>query len=201
MMTRRQFLLLGFAGAMLLAVGGGVPIVRRYRARMLQARHQTGPRDEAPLAPHLLSTLVSFTGALYGVVLTDTDRLELEDRIQFTASEDSGWRSEFEWLTWFADQRAQGLDAVSFVELQPAQSELLIQSIMGEPVRDRRHRLLAMVSEQERNRRRFRISTVAQLKRVYQSSGVPWRRRGYQSWPGLPGDPRVYTRPGTQYAC
>jgi hypothetical protein len=201
MMTRRQFLLLGIAGLMLLGIGGGIPIVRRYRARMLKARHQPGPRDETPLDSHVLSTVTMFTGALYGVVLTVADRQELEDRLRFSALEDSGWRSEFAWLTRFADQRAQESDAGRFVDLESAQADLLIQSIMGESIRDRRHRLLAMVSEQERNKRRLRVSTVGQLQRVYQTSGVPWRRRGYQSWPGLPGDPRLYTRPGARYAC
>lgn len=201
LLTRRQFLALGITVLLLGGVGASIPKLRRYRSKVLDARHQVESRDETPLDAHVLSTTVAFTGALYGVVLTDTDRVELEDRIQFCATEDSGWGTEFAWLTGFVDQLARKEGASRFVDANPAERDRLVQSIMGESIQDRRHRLLALVSGHERDRRRFSVSTVSQLQRVYLTTGAPWRRRGYQSWPGIPGDPWAYTRAERQYAC
>ncbi len=200
MLTRRQFIALGIATLMLGGLGASLPKLRRYRTQMLKVRHQVGPRDETPIDPVMMRTLVAFTGALYGVSLGEADRDELTQRVEYTAIEDSGWRPEFMWLTKYADSRANALAGKRFLDSSPEDQDRLIQSMMSEPVRGRRQQMVAMVSEQERQRRRFRISTVRQVRRIYQTSGVPWRRRGYRSWPGVPGDPRAYARPGPDYA-
>ena len=200
MLTRRQFIALGVAALMLGGLGASVPKLRRYRTQMLKARHQIGPRNEAPIDPSLMRTLVAFMGALYGVVLGEADREELTQRVEFSAIEDSGWRPEFAWLVAYLDDQADALVGKRFAEISPEEQDRLIQSMMSEPIRGRRRQMLALVSERERQRRRFRISTLRQVRRIYQTSGVPWRRRGYNSWPGVPGDPRAYTRLGPDYA-
>ncbi len=200
MLTRRQFIALGVAALMLGGMGASLPKLRRYRTQMLKARHQVGPRDETPIDPGIMQTLVAFTGALYGVTLDEADREELERRVEYSAVEDSGWRPEFAWLANYVDDQADALVGKRFSDTSPEDQDHLIQSMMSEPIRGRRHQMLALVSEQERQRRRFRISTLRQVRRIYQTSGVPWRRRGYHSWPGVPGDPRAYTRPGPDYA-
>ena len=98
------------------------------------------------------------------------------------------------------DDQAVALVGERFADISPEDQDRLIQSVMSEPIRGRRRQMLALVSERERQRRRFRISTLRQVRRIYQTSGVPWRRRGYDSWPGVPGDPRAYTRLGPDYA-
>ena len=199
MLSRRQFIALGLAAVFLVGLGGSMPALRRYRRRMLKARHQPGARDPAPLDADILETLVVFTGALFGVELTVEDRANLSEGFSYAAVEDSGWRDEYRWLAGYADELARGREATGFVAADAAIRSQLIDHIMSVPIRDRRHRMIALVSEQERNRRRFRISTVGHLKRVYLFSGVPWRHRGYQSWPGVPGEWQVYTRPGPGY--
>lgn len=77
----------------------------------------------------------------------------------------------------------------------------MVQLVSSEPVDGFKLRLLALGSEQEQFRRRMHITTIPHLRRIYLASGVPWRRRGYQSWPGIPGDPRAYTRQGPVMQC
>ena len=61
--------------------------------------------------------------------------------------------------------------------------------------------LLNLVSEYERELHLMRGWIVSDLASLYLRSGVPWRNRGYTSWPGVAGDMLEYTKPGTLPKC
>ena len=42
------------------------------------------------------------------------------------------------------------------------------------------------VSKSDAALERMRVSTSRHLIRIYRHSGVPWRHRGYATWPGVP---------------
>lgn len=201
MLSRRKFLAIGAASLLVTGFGASLPSIRRYRARVLAARHVPGPESDKPLETQLTNTLVSFIGALFGQDLTQQDRDDLSELVSFAASADNGWVPEYRWLAAYIDKMAKEVGAESFLSATPELRESIMQNVLSRPIKGFRLQLLAMGSEQEWLRRRMRITTIPHLRRIYLASGVPWRRRGYQSWPGVPGDPRAYTRPGPVLQC
>jgi len=201
MLSRRKFLAIGAAGLLVTGFGASLPFIRRYRARVLAARHLPGSESDEPLETQLTNALVSFIGALFGQDLTQQDRDDLSELVSFAASADNGWVPEYRWLDAYIDKMAKEVGAESFLSATPELRESIMQNVLSRPIKGFRLQLLAMSSEQEWLRRRMRITTIPHLRRIYLASGVPWRRRGYQSWPGVPGDPRAYTRPGPVVQC
>jgi hypothetical protein len=149
----------------------------------------------------LSDTLVSFIGAMFGVELSKYDQYELSGLLSFAASADDGWESEYRWLSPYIDNMAKQAGAESFSSATSELRDSIMLDIMSWPVGSFRSKLLAMTTEQGLLRRRMQITTIPHLRRTYLASGVPWRKRGYQSWPGVPGDPRAYSRPGPVTQC
>jgi hypothetical protein len=135
------------------------------------------------------------------VGFSQQDHHELSGLVSFSASADNGWATEYRWLSSYVDNMAKRAGAESFSSATPELRESVMQNIMSRPTSSFTLRLLAIASGQGLLRKRMSITTIPHLRRIYLASGVPWRRRGYQSWPGVPGDPREYTRQGPVRQC
>ena len=201
MLSRRRFLVIAVSGLVVTGIGVSLPSIRRHLAQFLSARHVPGPESGDLLESKLSNTLVTFIGALFGQDLTLQDRHELSGLVAFAASADSGWVSEYRWLVSHIDSMTKEAGAESFSSATPELRESVMQHTMSQPTGSFTLRLLAIASGQRLLRRRMSIATIPHLRRIYLASGAPWRRRGYQSWPGVPGDPRVYTQPGPVPQC
>lgn len=196
--SRRTFLLISAA----LALGGTLsyPQLKRERRKSLFARHVKGAYDASPFDTEVITTISLFVGALFGHHLSQDNLLDIVNRVNFSVVEDNGWRDEFSWLSSRLDSMAAQHGATNFRTSSTSQWEEIVTKIM-EKIPPRESRILALFSEQERKRRRMMKSTIPQLVRIYKFSGVPWRYRGYKSWPGVPGDMLEYTKPGPTYKC
>jgi hypothetical protein len=201
-MNRRRFLI--SAGAVVVTAAAGLaalPEAIRWKRAALRTRHVAGSASASPFDNHKLSTLCVFLGALFGRELDETDRKELTGRLEFAVQHDSGWREEYDWLASHLDRMSRQAGYTSFVDADAPAREGIVAEIMGYSASSRRARLLALVSEDERRLRRMRRSTLNQLTWLYRHSGVPWRARGYTSWPGTPGSLYEYTKPGPVCRC
>ena len=201
MLSRRKFLAIGATGLLVTGFGLSLPSIRKHLTQAVSARHIQGDESDIPLDSTLSNTLVSFIGAMFGEVFSQQDYHELGGLVSFAASADSGWETEYRWLSSHADSMAKRAGAESFLSATPDLRESVMLNIMSQSEGSFRLKLLAMTSERERLRRRMKITTIPHLRRIYLASGVPWRLRGYQSWPGVPGDPREYTRQGPVRQC
>jgi len=201
MLSRRRFLAIVVSGLVVTGFGVSLPSIRQRFVQLFSARHIPGPESDDLLESKLTNTLVSFIGALFGQDLTLQDRHELSEIVSFAASADSGWVPEYRWLVSHIGNMAKEAGAESFSSATPELRDSIVQHIMSRQTSSFTLRLFAIASGQELHRKRMSITTIPHLRRIYLASGVPWRRRGYQSWPGVPGDPRVYTRPGPVPQC
>jgi hypothetical protein len=201
MLSRRRFLAIVVTGLVVTGFGASLPSIRQRFLQLYSPRHVPGPESDAPLESNLTNTLVNFIGMLFGQDLTPQDRHELSGLVSFAASADSGWVAEYRWLVSNIDNMAKEAGAESFSSARPELRETIMLNTISRPTSSFTLRLLAIASGQRQLRRRMRLSTIPHLRRIYLASGAPWRRRGYQSWPGVPGDPRVYTQPGPVPKC
>lgn len=199
MSRRRAATLLAVLSTALAALG--LPIVRRERRRRLDAAHRPAPPDSFPAPPSLLRRLAGLAGALHGHRLDEADRRGLEDDLALVLQSDGGWRPEFVQAADYVDRLARHHRAADLETAAAAVQEQVIDQVMRPPVDGRRSRLLALVSAEERTRRRLRIGLVPVLARAYRASAAAWHRRGYQRRPGYPGDPADYTRQGAPPPC
>lgn len=208
--TRRGFLAAIGVGTVVLVVGaGGHPraqqsvyhFLRSARKELIKPGHVQGTLDTAPVDTDMLNTVIAFIGALIGRKLLPEDTDELRERLVYAATQDSGWRSQYTWLARYADDQAKATGAARFLKAEPGQRMLILDRIMGISPTSKRSFALGFVSGEERQRRRMHFSTIPHLLRVYRHSGVPYRHRGYSSWPGIPGDPFEYTRRGPAFQC
>ncbi len=196
--SRRRFL--AAAGAGFFALAGSIAA---YSVMQKDSRvsHVKGHPDNSPFDNLTLETVIAFVAALYGRKLSIRDRKELVGQLTFSVQEDNGWRSEYVWLAQYVDGEARKSGVASLMSASSDQKDQIVFSILAKSAYNRKSRLLALFFVDERMRRRMHHSTIEQLQRVYLNSGVPWRHRGYSSWPGVPGDPREYTRPGPLSVC
>lgn len=183
------------------ATAGLLPLARRWLARRRTVRHNVAPPDPSPLDPALLERMATFTGALFGHRLDARDTRDVADGIALLAQRDGGWRSEFSEVADYVDRLARSSGAATFHDASDEVREQIIDAIMRPPVVGRRSDTLALVSRDERARRRFRASMIGRLTIIYTASPPTWRRRGYTRALGQPGDPREYTRPGAEPSC
>lgn len=195
--TRRSFIALGVAG---LSAVAGTAGWRRWRT-IGSSRHVPGPATDGALGAATQDTVVQFLGAQFGVSLTDADVHDLAGRLDFAVRHDSGWLAEYEWLAHYLDELAQDAGQRAFVAAPEDVRDAVMREAIGIGVPGRTQRLRAFFSLHGRQRLRMRRSTLPQLRRLYRRSGVPWRQRGYTSWPGRPDDRLAYTRPLEGFRC
>ncbi len=188
--------LVALAGAAL-----GFPIARRTRSRRLHLTHHRGPPDPSPLDRTVADNTAFLAGALFGDSLHGQALSDLRNNVEFIAQVDSGWRSDFAMIATYVDDLARSYGAVSFAAATDDVRERIVDDIMRPSIDSQRSELAALISAHERTRRFLRTDAIPLLAHAYTSSGAAWRRRGYARWPGIPGDPREYTRPGSPYRC
>ncbi len=200
-MTRRRFLGLLGAGAVVAVAGVAAysyrPYVRRLGTRFSEwagLTHVAGPLDQSPVDPVVLSTVAVFTGALFGRSLPPDSLNELVDRLDFAAKQDSGWREEYLALASYVDGEMQHRGAADFTAATFDERDAMIKGLMANSP-------LKLLSPFSRTRSRMYLSTIPHLTKMYSRSGVPYRLRGYTSWPGIPGDQLEYTRKGPSQEC
>ncbi|MGH7710173.1 MAG: hypothetical protein ACREOG_02755 [Gemmatimonadaceae bacterium] len=200
-MNRRRAL--ASLAAIVAAIGAAfsVPFARRARRRRLNRAHQRAGPDSTPVDSSVVELIALFSGALFGHTLKGQELRDMRANVELVAQTDGGWRPEFALIANFVDRRARAHGAQGFADASDDVRERIVDEIMRPATKSRRSELLALVSEDERTRRFLRSDAVGVLARAYRSSGAAWRRRGYARWPGIPGDPREYTRQGPAYRC
>lgn len=145
--------------------------------------------------------MATFTGALFGHRLDTRDTRDVADGIALLGQRDGGWRSELADVADYVDRLARSSGAASFGDASDDVREKIVDDIMRPAVTGWRSDTLALISRDERVRRRFRSSMIGRLTIIYTASPPTWRRRGYTRALGQAGDPREYTRPGTAPTC
>lgn len=169
--------------------------------RVLKPVHASGPPNASDFDRGILRTITLFIGALVGRQLSSDDIDELIGRLDFAVKHDSGWRIEYAWFARYLEEIVRGAGTPDLGSAPMGKRDLIVERVMAVSPWSTRSIALGLVSSTERNRRRMIFSTVPHLIALYARSGVPFRMRGYTSWPGVPGDPREYTRPGPISTC
>ena len=190
----------------LVATGGGIAGIagvagyRRWN-RLASATHTQGATDDSPFDQVILDTIVDFLATFFGITVSPADRAELVQRLTLSRRADSNWRVEYQQLADIADRLALHRRQASFSAAPGAvRSEIVAEMLLPEETR-RRRRIRAFFTMDGENFIRLQRSTVPHLARVYRTSGVPWRRRGYTSWPGVAGDTFAYARKPAMTEC
>ncbi len=190
-LSRRSFL----AGGLALAGGvGGVFLLdrgaRHFRSGVL---HRPGPPLAEPPSAQTLATLTAYLGAYFGRILSKQDIAELSDRLTFAATRDSGWAAEYATAAALLDDAAADRGARAYISADQATQVAIIENLR-EPVRGPLANLRLGASDAVLARERMRVSTSRHLVRLYRRSGVPWRKRGFATWPGTPDQMPAYLR-------
>lgn len=184
----RRRVLAALAG--LVAVAGALG-ARDFVARRRQARDA----GVAPIGDDILVTVAELTGALFGHALSEQDRTEIVELLRYAVTMDHTRHTEYAFLAAFVDDEARASGAPSFLRASADQRDEIVTRVMTIDPSSLALRLLARASRHHLQQQELRSRTVPHLARIYRTSGVPWRVRGYTSWPGVPGDPTEYTRP------
>ena len=196
-LSRRGFLALGAVAGSAFAAAAGW---QRWRT-IGSLRHVPGRANTGSLDNDTRTTVAHFLGVHFGALLADEDLQDLSGRLDFAVAYDSGWLGEYQWLAQYVDRLAVAAGEASFVAASPQVRDAVMREAAGTDMPGRRQRLQAFFSVDGRHLLRMRRSTLPQLHHLYRNSGVPWRQRGYVSWPGRPDDRLAYTRPLEHYRC
>ena len=196
-LSRRGFLAIGAAGLAAVASAAGW---QRWRS-IGTLRHAPGNADAGVLDSGTRVTVAELLGTYFGAVLDEVDVADLSDRLDFAVQHDSGWIEEYRWLAGYVDTLAREAGPPSFVAAPPEVRDAVMRDAAGTELTGRRQRLEAFFRIDGRRLLRMRRSTLPQLGYLYRNSGVPWRQRGYVSWPGRPDDRLAYTRRLESFRC
>lgn len=188
--SRRRFLFLGAGSVVVIGLAGAWQRWRTIGA----LGHAPDVPGEALVSPEVSSTLTSFLGAAFGVRLAQADIQDLQSRLSYAAEHDGAWAREYLWLADYVNQLAMESGADSFAGSELGLREALVRQTLQFDADNRTQRIRAFFDPDGRNVLRMRKSTIPHLFRLFRMSGVPWRQRGYVSWPGLPDDRLAYTR-------
>ena len=196
-LSRRSFILLAAAGGTTVGAAGAW---RRWDS-IETLRHGDGPVTDAKIDNLAIATVAEFAGAMFGVSLSDADRRDLTRRIEFAVTNDAGWADEYAWLAAFVNEAAADFDAPSFVDADADVQDAIMRLAVDRESDSRTQRINAFFRIEGRVLMRMKRSTIPHLTHVYRNSGVPWRHRGYTSWPGMPNDMLAYTGPAGPGSC
>ena len=196
-LSRRSFMVLVAAGGSAIGAAGAW---HRWES-IATLGHGDGPVKDAEVDSTAIATVAEFAGVMFGVNLTEVDRTDLTRRIEFAVTHDSGWADEYAWLSAFVDEAATEFDAPSYVEADADAQDAIMRMTVDRETHSRTRRINAFFRIDGRVLMRMRRSTIPHLTHVYRNSGVPWRQRGYTSWPGLPNDMLAYTGPAGPGSC
>ena len=190
--SRRRLLILAAVGSAVGAVIWLKPMLRRSRSQQVSIADLSAPaatitRDMGST----LDTVITFIGAL-----SDTDSAELRERLAETLSQQPGRAQDYSVLAQQLDRLARDAGAAGFIMANTAQRGGIVDQIMHIDPGATWSRILAHLSPGRRQYYRMRSTTVPDLVWLYRYSGVPWRARGYDRWPGIPGDWHEYLTAG-----
>jgi hypothetical protein len=188
--SRRGFLLFAAAG-----VTGSAAFLANRRWRSTHGvRHQAANAAGNRLDQSVNDTLVAFLAVFFGVNFDEVDRVDISQRLLFAVERNDGWHADYKNLANFLDAAAEDQGAESFVTGDAEQQLLVVDSLVWSKKARIRNRIRAMISDSGIEFLRMQRSTLPHLFRLYRHSGVPWRHRGYDTWPGAAGEMLAYTR-------
>ena len=196
-LSRRGFFALGAAGLSAVAAVAGW---QRWRS-IGSLRHVPGQANVGELDAVSRETVARFLGVHFGASLDEVDVADLSARLDFAVQYDSGWIEEYRWLASYVDGLATESGHSSFIAAPLEVQDVVMREAAGTDMPGRRQRLQAFFRVDGRKLLRMRRSTLPQLHHLYRNSGVPWRQRGYVSWPGRPDDRLAYTRRLESFRC
>ncbi len=190
-LSRRRLLAAGAMGLGLAVLG--------FRLLPRHSQESSRLKNAGQLSAQAQLTVLVFVGALFGTQLLQQDLSDLSDRLNYRLKPDSVFRHECTVLTQYLDSLAKEHGAVAFLSCDAMRKESIVNQIMTINHRSVLARFQSRVSNYQYDYYQMRSSTVGQLAWLYRQSGVPWRRRGYARWPGVPGDWREIMSPGPPY--
>ena len=188
--TRRAALGLGIGALSALGAYGGL---RRWRT-IGGLRHVEAGPGTVTLDARAAETLAGFLGAAFGVALSDAEREDLRGRLDYAVAHDNAWRQEYSFLADYLDDECRTAGAASFGEASVEQQDAAMRSAVATDTDWRAQRVRAFLRADGRQLLRMRRTTIPHLLRLYRLSSVPWRHRGYTSWPGVADNRLAYTR-------
>jgi hypothetical protein len=189
-LTRRQFLL---TAGLSISAAGAYGSIYRWRSTA-DTKHVLGVVDTSEFDPAVVQSIVTFLGVFYGISLTKADRSELTQRLIFSTRFDSNWRVDYRAFVQMVDDIAQRNEANSFANASVSTQKSIINLVKEVSRNWSRRRMRAFFGLDDTVLIKIQRATVPHLLRLYRMSGVPWRQRGYQSWPGVGGNTFDYTR-------
>ena len=146
-----------------------------------------------------LPTVVAFMSTLFGHELADSDRAELLDRLAYTVKQVPPRADEYLVFELGLDRAARDAGAENFIASSAASKAAIVDELMLIDPVALWSRVRKRLSSDYAQRCDMREKTVPALSLVYQGSGVPWRVRGYNRWPGIPGDWHEILTAGNPY--
>ena len=198
--TRRRFLFV--AGLGVSAVGLNYAADRWRKSANKRIRHVVGKEDFSDFDTAILEKIILFFVVLFGTPLNDEDQSELLHRLTISTHFDKNWREDYREFLKYLDKLAKSKKSGTFPNAPIKVQTEIVSFVMTKPrYWSKRRRVRAFFGYEDKILRKIKVSTVPHLIRLYTMSGVPWRHRGYQSWPGVAGDTFSYTRAITKSSC
>ena len=195
--SRRRFLIAAGLGT----VAVGLPLgVTRWNSTLPQ-NHVPGPPDDSPFDVDVFETLIAFLAAFFDTQFADIDVVDLSQRLGYAVRQDSGWRAPYASLAALLDAETGHAGGGRFSDADRTRQSEAYRRLAEVDYGHRGLRLRAFIDSEVGEAAHARQTTIPHLLRLYRHSGVPWRRRGYASWPGVAGDARAYTRPPGPNQC
>lgn len=198
--SRRRFLI-ALAGVSALAVSA--PLVLRRLANRMHLEFRAAETSSA-VSPHDMRSMIALGEVLIARDLwTGTDRIA--DMIR-NAIEERGVAHEYRNAADLLDRAtSERFGPGTFAEL-PIDARREVVATLAPKFHGGRMSELSLYTSKARNlfeflsrskdEWRFRELVVRDSIRRFYGSDIAWTLAGYTNYPGVPGDPRGYTRPG-----
>lgn len=198
--TRRKLVISGIGLSLAgLAAVKGLPFGKTFIRRRIHPEFIDEGTDPSELDPSVSADIVALIGVLSGLVLTSQDQSELTARLQLLASSNTFWRQQLHELADFLDRKLGS--PIREITTPTPNLRQVIDELLRSPADSRLAKIKALVDRDAANMRVFQRWTMPGLVRLYANSGVVWRARLYTNYPGIPGDPREYTKAGKRLEC
>lgn len=199
--SRRTVIFAGVGAAGIIGVSQVRPIAQRAYRERAYPRMPDAYADDSAFDEEILDGAVQFMSIIAGHEFSKVDTFEIRGRLQMLVTGNAAWRPLLTWLHGYLNRLCEDRNSTGFNSATREAKLEAVDVLMERPMDSRISKAFALVSTDESLRRLAIRRTVPRLFRLYRTSGVPWRRRGYASWPGVPGDVTEYTRPGSIRTC
>jgi len=152
-----------------------------------------------PARRAVLTTTIAFMGALFGRNLIREDQAELRERLEYTVAQEPERLQHYAVLARRLDRWAGNSGAPGFARASAGTQTQILDGMMNIRHQTLWARLLSRISAPTARHYRMRSHTIPALGWLYGNSGVAWRARGYERWPGIPGNWREILSAGKPY--